>query len=122
MQSHHISGPRAYGAGEDGVRFDDRGDFLEGLLAQLLADLREGLALAVTQSHTSLELSAKHTIFGHKVRIAYQQFLIHCPSDRRQQVLPVHRLSPAACIVHIGEEYGGEWCGRQAEVRAMVEA
>src|SRR5262249_14621185 len=32
--------------GQDGVRFDDLSDFLEGLLAQLLADLCQRLALA----------------------------------------------------------------------------
>src|SRR4029450_8111251 len=35
---------------------DDVGDFLQSLLAQLLTDLGKGLALAVTQSYTSLEL------------------------------------------------------------------
>ena len=85
--------------------FDNGGDFLQRLLAELLADLCQSLALAVTQSYTSLELIAEHTIFSHEVLITHQQFLIDGPRDRRQQVFPVHCLSPAACTVHIDKEY-----------------
>jgi hypothetical protein len=34
--------------GEEGVRCDDGGDVCQGFVAQLLADLRQGLALAIT--------------------------------------------------------------------------
>jgi hypothetical protein len=54
---------------ENGVGLDDLDDFLQGFLPQLLADLRQGLALAVTQPHTSLELIAENAIFGHQVLI-----------------------------------------------------
>jgi hypothetical protein len=79
---------------KDGVRLDDLGHFRERLLAQLLADLGQGLTLAVTQPYTSLELIAKNAIFGHQILVAQQQFLIDCPSDIRQQVFPIHRCSP----------------------------
>ena len=57
--------------GEDGVRFDDRGDFLQGFLAQLLANLGQGLALAIAQAYTTFALVAKHAMFGHEVCIAH---------------------------------------------------
>src|SRR5262245_65075789 len=41
--------------GENGVRFDDGGDFLEGLLAELLADCGQCLAFAVRQRDTAGE-------------------------------------------------------------------
>jgi hypothetical protein len=56
--------------GEDGVGCDDLRDFLQGLLAQLLADHRQGLALAVTQSETPLELVAQDAVLRHQVLIA----------------------------------------------------
>ena len=40
--------------GENGVGLDDGGDFLEGLLAQLLADLSQRLALAVRSAAHAL--------------------------------------------------------------------
>src|SRR5438128_1985103 len=46
--------------GEDRVGFDDLGHFLQGLLAQLVADLSQGLALAITQPYPSLDLIAEH--------------------------------------------------------------
>ena len=79
---------------ENRVGLDDRGHFLQGLLAQLLADLGQGLALAVAQPDTPLDLMAEDAIFGHQVLVAQQQFLIDCPRDICQQVFPVHRLSP----------------------------
>jgi hypothetical protein len=80
--------------GEDGVRFDDGGHFRQRLLAQLLANLGQGLALGIAQAYATFNLVAKHAIFGHEVLIAQQQFLIEGPSDIRQQVFPVHRLPP----------------------------
>jgi len=70
--------------GENRVRFDDVSHFLQGLLPQLVADLSERLALAVTEVHASCELVAEHAIFRHEVFIAQQQFLINGPSDLRQ--------------------------------------
>ncbi len=53
-----------------------------------------GRALAITQAYATFDLVVQHTIFGHEVLIASQQFLIDRSSDRRQQMLPVHRLPP----------------------------
>src|SRR5207249_2228044 len=55
--------------GEDGVGLDDLGDFLQRFLSQLLGDLREGLASAVTQPYATFDLVAEDAIFGHQVRI-----------------------------------------------------
>jgi hypothetical protein len=44
--------------GEDGVRFDEVGHFLERVLAQLLADLGQRLLFAIRQPHTTRELVA----------------------------------------------------------------
>ena len=52
------------------VRLDDRGHVLEGLLAQLLADLGQSLALAITQPHASLDLVAQDAILRHQVLVA----------------------------------------------------
>ena len=79
---------------EDGIGFDDLRDFLQGFLSQLLADLRQGLALAITQPYTSLELIAENAIFGHQILIAQQQFLIDGSRDIRQKLFPIHCLSP----------------------------
>src|SRR5215475_2057829 len=56
--------------GENGVRFDDGGDFLQGLLAELLAHLSQGLPLAVTQPNASWDLMTQDTILCHQVLIA----------------------------------------------------
>jgi hypothetical protein len=47
--------------------------------------------------YATFDLVTQHTIFGHEVLIAYQQFLIDSPSDIRQQVLPIHRLPLSLC-------------------------
>jgi hypothetical protein len=73
---------------------DDRGHFFQRLPAELLADVRSCLALAIAQAYTPFDLVAKHAIFGHEILMAYQQFLIDSSSDRRQQMFPVHRLPP----------------------------
>ena len=52
------------------------------------------------------DLVAQDAIFGDEVLIAQQQFLIDGPRDRRQQVFPVHGLSPAAFGAPIDAEYG----------------
>jgi hypothetical protein len=80
--------------GEDCVRLDDRGHFRQRVLAQLLAHLGQGRALAIAQADATVDLVAKHAIFGHEVLMAHSQFLIDSPGDIRQQVFPVHRLPP----------------------------
>jgi hypothetical protein len=82
---------------ENRVGFDDLRHFLQGLLPQLLAQLGQGFALAVTQAYATFDLVAQDGIFGHGVLIAYQQFLIDRPSDICQQVLPVHGLPLRLC-------------------------
>src|SRR5262245_41108251 len=65
-------------------------------LAQLLANLGERLALAIAQADAPCNLVAQHTIFGHEILVAHQEFLIDGPRDIRQQVFPVHHLLPQA--------------------------
>jgi hypothetical protein len=77
---------------ENGLGFDDRGDFLQGLLPQLLTDLGEGLALAIRSAHTARDLVAQDAIFGHQVLVAQQQFLIDRPCNVCEQCLPIHAL------------------------------
>ena len=55
---------------ENRVGLDDRGDFLQGLLAQLLAEVRQGLALAVTSPEAPLELVAEDAILRDQIFIA----------------------------------------------------
>src|SRR5215831_5507794 len=87
--------------GENRVRCDNRGDFLEGLLAQLLADGGECLAFTVTQPDAPFDLVTEDAILGPQVLVAQQQFLIDGPRDIRQQVSPVHPLSPVTFAIHI---------------------
>src|SRR5881397_2070802 len=52
---------------EDRVRLDDSGHLRQCLFAQLLTNLGQGLALAISQPHTTFDLAAKNAIFGHQV-------------------------------------------------------
>jgi len=70
--------------------FDDLGDFRQGFLAQLLADLGQGLARAVTQLEAPVHLVTEHPVFRHDRRVAHQQFLIDGSRDVREQGLPIH--------------------------------
>src|SRR5262249_21650985 len=91
--------------GKNSIRFDNGGDFLERLLAKLLADYSQRLAFAVRQLHTASELMAQEAIFCHQVLVAPQQFLIDGSSNTREQVFPLHPLSPATLAVPIAGEY-----------------
>jgi hypothetical protein len=55
---------------ENRVGLDDGGHFLQGLLAQPLANLGQGLAIAIAQAYATFDLVTKHAIFGHEVFIA----------------------------------------------------
>jgi hypothetical protein len=55
---------------QDGVGLDDGGHFLQGFLAQLLANFGQRLAFAICQPHTTCDLVAQDTIFGHQVLVA----------------------------------------------------
>ena len=63
------------------VGCDDGGHFLHGWLPQPLTDFGQRLAFASRQPHTARDLVAKHTIFGHEVLVAQEQFLIDGPRD-----------------------------------------
>jgi hypothetical protein len=56
--------------GEYGIGFDDGGDVFEGLLAEFLADLGEGLTLGASELYTSFNLLAQDAIFGSEIFIA----------------------------------------------------
>jgi hypothetical protein len=56
--------------GENGVRCDDRRHVLPGLLAELLANLSERFALAITQPYALFALVSQYAIFGDEVLIA----------------------------------------------------
>ena len=58
--------------GEDGGGFDDGGDFLQGLLPQLLANLREGLPFAIAESNAPLDLVTQNPIFRDQIFVAQQ--------------------------------------------------
>jgi hypothetical protein len=57
------------------IRLDDRRHVLEGLLAELLANLSQRFALAITQPYAPFDLVSQHAIFGDEVLIAQQQSL-----------------------------------------------
>ncbi len=54
-----------------------------------------------------LNLVTEDAILRDQILVAYQQLLIDSSSDIRQQVFPVHPLSPATLVVHIAGEYPG---------------
>src|SRR2546425_11018593 len=63
------------------------------------------LALAITQPEAAVELAAADTVVRHQLFVAQQQCLIDGPRDRREQVLPIHRLSPGVVTVYIAGAY-----------------
>ena len=73
---------------EDRIRLDDGGNFLQGLLSQLLANLREGLPFGIRQPHASPERLAEYPVFCHEILMAQQRGLIDGSCDVRQQCLP----------------------------------
>src|SRR6266700_214278 len=52
---------------ENRIGLDDLGHFRQRLLPPLVADLSQGLPLAVTQPHASLDLVAEDTIFRDQI-------------------------------------------------------
>ena len=66
---------------KDRLGFDDRGYFLQSLLAQPVTNLREGLPFGIRQPDTHFDLVAQDAIFRHQVLVAEQQFLIDGPRD-----------------------------------------
>jgi hypothetical protein len=50
--------------GENRIRFDNRGNLFECLLAELYTDLGEGFPLTVTEPDTASDLGAENAVFG----------------------------------------------------------
>ena len=63
--------------GKNRVGFDNRRHLLQRLLAQLLADFGERLALAVVELDAPFDLLAQDAILCHQVLIAQEELLIH---------------------------------------------
>ena len=70
--------------GENRVGFDDGGDFFQGLLAELLAELSQGLALGVGELNTPLNLLAQDTVLCDHVFVAQQELFFHRSGDTGQ--------------------------------------
>jgi hypothetical protein len=67
--------------GENGVGFDDGGDFFQGLLAELLAELSQGLALGVGELNTPRNLLAQDTVLFDHVFVAQQELFFQRSGD-----------------------------------------
>src|SRR6266850_2271372 len=114
LLGHQLAVPR-----EDRVGCDDAGDLRQRLLAQLLSNLGQGLALAITQAYTTVDLVAQDAIFGHQVLVAQQEFLIHRTRDIRKQLLPIHPSSPFDSSACTDGDYGSLRSRKQAEAWVM---
>lgn len=66
---------------EHRVGLDEVGDFRQRLLAQLLADVHQRLALAIAEVHTPLDLIAEYPVLRRQVLVTQQPFLINSPRD-----------------------------------------
>jgi len=76
--------------GQDGVGLDKRRDLFQGLLAELLAKLSEGLTIAIAQLHATSDLLAEDTILCGYVGITQPKLFVNRRTDRHQQLLPMH--------------------------------
>jgi hypothetical protein len=56
--------------GKDRVRFDETDHLLQGLRAQLLANLRQRLAFPTAQLYAAFDLLASYAVFCHGVFVA----------------------------------------------------
>ena len=79
---------------QDRVRFDDRRDLLQRLLAELLAHRSHNLSITVAEPRTAPDLLTEHAIFSDEGLVTKQQLLIDRPRDIGQQLLPPHRSLP----------------------------
>ncbi len=70
--------------GQDGVGFDDGGDFLQSLFPELLADRSQRLALSVGELHAPCNLVAQDTVFFDHVFVSQQELLFHRSGDTGQ--------------------------------------
>ena len=87
--------------GKDGVRFDDMGDFFQGFLPELSAELRQGLALGIAQVQSSCDLMAQDAVFGCEILVTEQQFFIDRAGNISQQRLPIHVALPPHASLHL---------------------
>jgi hypothetical protein len=60
------------------------------LFFMLLADLGQGPALAIGQSHTACDPIPKDAVLGHQIFVPQQQLLIDGPCDVREQRFSAH--------------------------------
>jgi hypothetical protein len=76
--------------GQNGVGLDKGDYFRQRPFSKLLADLGQGPALAIGQSHTACDPIPKDAVFGHQIFVPQQQLLIDGPCDGREQRFPAH--------------------------------
>jgi hypothetical protein len=76
--------------GQDGIRLHDAGHVLQRLLAQLLPDLGEHFAFAITKAYLAFNLRAQDTILCHQVLVPQEDLLVRRFGDICEQFLPVH--------------------------------
>ena len=91
---------------EESVECGARGDVLQRLLSQRLAELRSGRVLAIARPHAPLALLAAQTIVGPQGRMAPQQCWLDGPRALRQEWVPIPRRSPFAFAVPLDAEDG----------------
>ena len=70
--------------GQDGVGFDDGGDFLQGLFTELLAERSQCLALGVGELHAPCNLIAQDTVLFDHVFVSQQELFFHRSGDTSQ--------------------------------------
>jgi hypothetical protein len=63
--------------GENRVRLGNCRDLFQGLLAQLLANVGKGFALAVRQLHTTAQLLVEGTVLRYKVGITQPELFVN---------------------------------------------
>jgi hypothetical protein len=68
--------------------------FLKGFTAKAMSDFSQCHSLRVSQPQRYPELSFEDPVFGSKILLSQQQFLVHCPGDIGQYAYPVHDHSP----------------------------
>jgi hypothetical protein len=77
---------------ENRIGLDDLGHFRQRLLPQLVADLSQGLPLAVTQTHASLELIAEYAIFHIPPNLVVDQEPLDVETSSSLDFLLLHNL------------------------------
>ena len=70
---------------EDCLRFHDRGDILQGLQAQPLAELGQPDPLGVRERHPARELRSEDLVLRGKVLVAEQDLFLDVTSDERER-------------------------------------